>query len=74
VTANNDAVAHAVFAGLTQSADSLTSCLAEDILVDSIGQRNVVDALYAIALTLRWIHNSLERLADLQEARDDKSS
>lgn len=64
-------IADAVYAGLTQSAQSITSCLADDTLVDSIGQRNVVDALYAIALSLRWIHQSLERMADIQEHGHD---
>jgi hypothetical protein len=66
---NASEIADAMYAGLTQSAQSITSCLSDDTLVDSIGQRNVVDALYAIALSLTWIHRSLERLADAQEQK-----
>ena len=61
-------VASALTSGLTQNAMNNASCLADDTLIDSLGQRNVVDGLYAIALSLMWIHLSIERLADVQEA------
>ena len=72
--ASAQAVADAVYYSLTQSAQDVTSCLATDTLVDDAGggRRNTVDALYAIALSLKWIHQSLERLADIAEASNDQ--